>query len=249
MIIFPAIDLRHGCCVRLRQGDADRETVFDDDPLAVARRWKSQGAEWLHVVNLDGAFGEGGSNNLAALRRLLASLAIPIQFGGGIRSLEDIEQSLTMGVTRVILGTVAVRQPELVKDAIQRFGAERIVIGIDARDGQVAIHGWRNVQDIAALDLACDMADMGAKRIIYTDVRRDGMLSGVNVEVTRQLAQHSGLAVIASGGVRSLEDIRQLKALEDEGIEGVVIGMALYRGAFDLGRAIRVATEGASHVG
>lgn len=243
MIVFPAIDLRHGRCVRLRQGDADRETVFGAEPAQVAQRWVEQGAEWLHVVNLDGAFGETASENLDALQDILAHADASVQFGGGMRTLDDVERSLTTGVARAILGTVAVRQPEIVEQAIRRFGAERIVVGIDARDGMVATHGWLNTSEIKARDLAQRMADLGVERIVYTDVQRDGMLSGVNVEATRELARHSGLAVIASGGVRSLADIRSLKAVEADGVEGVIVGMALYRGTLTLTEALQVANQ------
>lgn len=243
MIVFPAIDLRRGRCVRLRQGDAEREMVFGADPARVAQGWIEQGAEWLHVVNLDGAFGEAAADNLSALRSILQGVDVPVQFGGGIRTLEDVERSLTMGVARVILGTVAVRQPEIVEQAIGRFGADQIVVGIDAREGMVATHGWLNTSDVEAGDLAQRMADLGVRRIVYTDVQRDGMLSGVNVEATRDLARHSGLAVIASGGVRSLADIRAVKVIEADGVEGVIVGMALYRGTLALAEALQVANQ------
>ncbi len=242
MIIFPAIDLRQGRVVRLRQGRADAETVFADDPLQVAGQWEQQGAAWLHVVNLDGAFGQQ-SPNLAVVRDIVAAVGIPVQFGGGLRDLAAVAEALRLGVARVILGTVAVRQPEVVAEAVRRFGAERIVVGIDARDGRVAVHGWTEVSAVEAAELGRRMAGMGVRRAVYTDVSRDGMLTGVNVEATAALARATGLRVIASGGVASLDDIRRLKAVEPDGVEGVIIGQALYAGAVGLGEAIEVGKD------
>ncbi|GAB4521425.1 MAG: 1-(5-phosphoribosyl)-5-[(5-phosphoribosylamino) methylideneamino]imidazole-4-carboxamide isomerase [Anaerolineae bacterium] len=242
MIVFPAIDLRGGRVVRLRQGDPGAETVFDDDPVAAALRWTAMGAEWLHVVNLDGALQSGDASlNRQRLREIAQAVAIPIQFGGGLRSLEDVEAALEMGAARVILGTVAVRQPELVAAAVERFGADRIVVGIDARDGRVAVQGWQELSSVDAIELARRMAASGVRRVVFTDIRRDGMLSGVNVEATAELARATGLKVIASGGVRSLDDIRALLAVAEAGIEGVITGQAIYSGALDLAEAIRVA--------
>lgn len=260
MIVFPAIDLRQGRCVRLRQGDPTAETVFGADPAAIARHWVAQGAGWLHVVNLDGALGEAvtvpeGSAEaepdpvwLAALplnwQRLYAirqAVAVPIQFGGGLRRLEDIALALRLGATRVVLGTVAVQKPELVAAALARFGPERIVVGIDAREGRVAIHGWQELSTIAATDLACRLAALGVRRVVFTDIARDGVLAGVNVAATAELARVSGLRVIASGGVAGPEDILALRAAEAAGIEGVIIGQALYTGALDLPTALALA--------
>ncbi|MGD9148448.1 MAG: 1-(5-phosphoribosyl)-5-[(5-phosphoribosylamino)methylideneamino]imidazole-4-carboxamide isomerase [Anaerolineae bacterium] len=245
MIVYPAIDLRRGRCVRLRQGRAEDETVYDDDPAAAAARWVRQGAEWLHVVNLDGAFGEtegdtGLPINLQRLAEIQAAVpGTPIQFGGGIRSLGDVETALRLGARRAILGTVAVQNPELVAEAVERFGAERIVIGIDARDGQVATHGWVRTSDLSASALGRAMRAQGVVRVVYTDIARDGMLSGVNVEATAALARETSLQVIASGGVASLEDLERLKAAGN--IEGVIIGQALYAGAVSLADAIYIA--------
>jgi phosphoribosylformimino-5-aminoimidazole carboxamide ribotide isomerase len=241
MIVYPAIDLRQGRCVRLQQGDAAAETVFAADPTQAALRWTGLGAEWLHVVNLDGALGESGAASLSALKAILAAVSVSVQFGGGVRSADDVEALFDLGVARVILGTVAVRQPEVVEECLRRCEPEQIVVGIDARDGRVAIHGWVNVSDVAAADLARQMRALGVVRTVYTDIRRDGMLTGVNVAATVELARASGLRVIASGGVASLEDIRALKAVEAEGIEGVITGMALYRGTLDLREALRLA--------
>ena len=263
MIIFPAIDLRHGRCVRLRQGDPNAETVFSDDPAAMAQHWAEQGAQWLHVVNLDGAFGQktklAGSAidlspgqlasdrqrsalpiNLQRLHAIRQAVDTSIQFGGGIRSLEDVALALALGASRVVLGTVAVREPTIVREALARFGPERIVVGIDARDGRVATHGWAKTSDLDAVELAGVMKDAGVQRVVYTDISRDGMLSGVNVKATVELARRSGLAVIASGGVHGLEDIQRLLDHESAGIEGVITGQAIYTGTLDLREAIRV---------
>ena len=256
MIVFPAIDLRQGKCVRLRQGCPDAETVFSDDPVAMAEHWASQGAEWLHVVNLDGAFGQApstgsgrGSSNLRVVKEIIGSNLQPptsnlqIQFGGGLRTMADIEDALELGLARVILGTVAVKEPSLVAEAVQRFGAERIVVGIDARRGKAATHGWQEVSSVTATELALRVRELGVERVVYTDIARDGMLSGVNVEATGELAQRTGLKVIASGGVSSLDDLRRLKEVEASGVEGVIIGQALYSGALELREAIEIARQ------
>jgi phosphoribosylformimino-5-aminoimidazole carboxamide ribotide isomerase len=206
----------------------------------------------LHIVNLDGAFAGALRTDddddeyelpisLQVLRDVVNAAHIPVQFGGGIRGLDDVELILNLGASRVILGTVAIRQPELVVAAIKRFGAKKIVVGIDAREGLVATHGWQQTSNIDAIDLGQEMVQHGVERVVYTDIARDGMLSGVNVTATRDLAHQSGLRVIASGGVASLDDIRALKAMESSGIEGVIIGKALYAGAIDLAEAISLA--------
>jgi len=241
VIIYPAIDLRGGRCVRLERGDFDAETVFAENPVKMALRWTLGGARWLHVVNLDGALGRSGASNLRALERILAATKVPVQFGGGLRSVEDVDRLLDLGVVRVILGTIAVQRPEVVGEALARHGADRVCIGIDARKGQVAIRGWAETTYVEAIDLARQMSALGVKRVVYTDIERDGMLAGVNVDATVQLAAASGLKVIASGGVSSLEDIRLLREHVEEGIEGVIIGMALYRGTIHLREAIKIA--------
>jgi len=266
MIVFPAIDLRRGRCVRLRQGRPEAETVFSDDPVAMAEHWASQGAEWLHVVNLDGAFGLApstgpwsfgpgtkgsgrGSSNLRVVEEMISSklkvqssnFKLKIQFGGGLRTMADIEGALELGLTRVILGTVAVEEPSLVAEAVQCFGAERIMVGIDARRGKAATHGWQEVSSVTATELALRVRELGVERVVYTDIARDGMLCGVNVEAVRELAQRTGLCVIASGGVASLDDVRRLKEAEASGVEGVIIGQALYSGALELREAIEIA--------
>lgn len=239
MIIYPAIDLRRGRCVRLHQGDPSAETVYSDDPVATAQRWVSEGAEWLHVVNLDGAFEEA-SDNPRAVQAIAHSVSVPIQFGGGLRTLDDIAAALDWGVARVVLGTVAVREPELVAEAVRRFGVERIAVGIDARDGKVAIRGWQEQSEMTALELAERVKAAGVERIVYTDISRDGTLAGPNVARTGELAQRSRLRVIASGGVGSLDDLRQLRWIEPFGVEGVIVGQALYTGAVHLPAARRL---------
>jgi phosphoribosylformimino-5-aminoimidazole carboxamide ribotide isomerase len=245
MIVFPALDLHQGRCVRLRRGRPEAETVFSDDPVAVAERWVSQGAEWLHIVNLDGAFGLA-SSNLRVVEEITSSKSkAQIQFGGGLRTMAEIEAALGLGVDRVVLGTVAVEEPNLVAEAIRRFGAERIVVGIDARRGKAATHGWQKVSSMAAMELACRVRALGVRRVVYTDIARDGMLCGVDVEAPGEVARRTGLKVIASGGVSSLDDLRRLREAEGYGVEGVIIGQALYSGALTLREAIEIAREGA----
>ncbi|MGI6368175.1 MAG: 1-(5-phosphoribosyl)-5-[(5-phosphoribosylamino)methylideneamino]imidazole-4-carboxamide isomerase [Anaerolineae bacterium] len=241
MIIYPAIDLRQGRCVRLQQGLPSAQVVFSEEPAVVARRWAAQGAEWLHVVNLDGALGEGGQRNLAALDEILAAVDLPVQFGGGIRTLEDAQALVARGVSRVVLGTAAVAHPEVVVQALMRLEPDQVAVGIDARDGRVAIHGWQNLTEVPALTLGMRMARLGVPRLVYTDVSRDGMLAGVNLDATVQMARTTGLSVTASGGVASIEDIRSLAGHRSQGIDGVIVGMALYRNAIDLSEAIAVA--------
>lgn len=241
MNIYPAIDLRGGNCVRLVKGDFSRETVYSTDPGAMAKKWADEGASCIHVVDLDGAVA-GESRNLLSIDAILKQGNIPIEVGGGIRTLEHIARLLDRGVHQVILGSAAVKNPELVKEACDRYPG-RIVVGIDAKNGDVAVEGWEASGHIQVEDLARKMAEAGVRRIIFTDIARDGMLSGVNVEATVNVAQASGLAVTASGGVASLEDLKILKKRETDGIEGCIIGKALYTGAIDLRQAVRIAKE------
>lgn len=231
MIIYPAIDLKDGACVRLLRGEMSQATVFNNDPGEQARLFQSQGFEWLHLVDLNGAF-EGKPVNGAAVESILKSVTIPVQLGGGIRDLNTIGMWLEKGVSRVILGTVALRDPDLVKAACREFPG-RIAVGIDAREGYVAVAGWAETSDIKALDLALKFEDCGVSAIIYTDINRDGAMGGVNVESTSDLAFHLTTPVIASGGVSSIEDLKALKVEEDTGIEGVICGRALYDGRID----------------
>jgi phosphoribosylformimino-5-aminoimidazole carboxamide ribotide isomerase len=239
MLIFPAIDIRGGKCVRLLKGDFAQETVFSDDPAAMARKWQQQGARFLHLVDLDGALA-GKSQNLATVKAILAAVTIPVELGGGIRTMENVDEVLALGVRRVILGSVAVRNPELVKAACAKYG-DRVVVGIDAKDGIVAVDGWGVSGNVQVGDLAREMGKAGVRTIIYTDIARDGTLEGVNVEATARLARESGIQIVASGGVKSVEDIRALKPYEKDGIEGVIVGKSIYMGTLDLQEAIEIA--------
>ena len=241
MIIFPAIDIRGGKCVRLLKGDFAKETVFSDKPEEMAKKWQAQGAQFMHLVDLDGALA-GRPQNLATVEKILAAVDIPVELGGGIRTLESIDEVLALGVRRVILGSVAVRDPELVKTACAKYG-DRIVVGIDAKDGIVAVDGWGVSGDVEATALAKEMKKAGVKTIIYTDISRDGTLSGVNVEATAKLARESGVAIVASGGVKSIADIEALKPYEKDGIEGVIVGKSIYMGTLDLAKAIEIAAK------
>lgn len=236
MIIFPAIDLRRGRVVRLQQGRAEAETRYNDDPAQTATRWQNEGAEWLHVVNLDGAFGENGSANLHELSRILGVVSIPVQFGGGLRDIASIEKAFESNVMRIVLGTAAIENPALVSDAIARYGDEHIVVGIDARNGMVATHGWRDESHITALELAQQMKDRGVTRVVYTDIARDGMMGGIDAQAIARLGHETGLKMIGSGGVAGMRDIEALRACPE--IEGVIVGQALYTGAVSLGEAV-----------
>lgn len=228
--IYPAIDLRGGRVVRLKEGDPARMTAYSDDPAETARRWLDAGARWLHVVNLDGAFGESDDKNRSALESIL-ELGAQVQFGGGLRSLDAIERAIELGVSRVVLGTIAIEQSEVVANALKKFGTDKIAVGIDARDGLVRVRGWKDNGGIAATDLALQMRTIGLGTIIFTDVSRDGLGSGLNIPSTRELADVSGLAVIASGGVHILDDVIAARKAK---LAGVIIGRALYEGTIDL---------------
>lgn len=241
--IYPAIDLRHGRVVRLQWGDADRETAYGDAPAAVARRWLAAGATWLHVVNLDGAFAEAEDDNWAALAHVTA-VGAQVQFGGGLRTIADVARAFDAGVARVVLGTAALERPEMAAEAVARFGAARVAVGIDARGGLVRTRGWQTATAVTPIELARMMAAAHIQTAIYTDISRDGVLSGVNVADTAALAAASGLAVIASGGVCSLADVADLRARVSAGIAGVIIGRALYEGQVDLAAALAVAAGG-----
>ena len=236
MIIYPAIDLRGGKVVRLKEGDPARMTAYSDDPAEMARKWLSMGAVWLHVVNLDGAFGESDDANRSALEAVL-KLGAQVQFGGGMRSLDAIEDAIALGVSRVVLGTIAIEQPKVVIAALKKFGPEKIAVGIDARDGLVAVRGWKSDSGILAKDLALQMRTVGLRTVIFTDIRRDGLGSGLNIPSTRELADVSGLDVIASGGVHTLDDVI---AVREAKLSGVIIGRALYEGTIDLEKALQV---------
>lgn len=246
--IYPAIDLRRGKVVRLEQGDPRRKTVFGDDPVAVAERWRAAGARWLHVINLDGALDEAGAPNWHALAAL-GSVGLPIQFGGGIRTGSDIERALDQGAQRVLVGTMAVEAPTQLEEAIRSFGADRIAVALDARDGVVQIHGWQEDSRLSAVALGRRVRELGVSTVIHTDIRRDGVLSGANVAASKDLAAACGLKVIVSGGVASLEDVRSAVSAYSVGVCGIIIGRALYEGKVDLETAISIgnpATVGAN---
>jgi len=236
MIIFPAIDLRKGRCVRLIRGDVRDETVYSKEPVSIAKLWQLKGAKYLHVVDLDGAL-TGEPKNLKYVYQICKEVKIPVQFGGGVRDLDLIKELLAKGVKRVILGTNALTQDFLAK-ALKQFGASKIVAGIDTRDGKVAVKGWKETTDVSAIEFARDLQELGVKNIVFTDIKRDGMLSGPNFNSIKAMACALKIPVIASGGVATLKDIRHLKNLEKYGVSGVVIGKALYTGAFDLKEAI-----------
>ncbi|MCL1852220.1 MAG: 1-(5-phosphoribosyl)-5-[(5-phosphoribosylamino)methylideneamino]imidazole-4-carboxamide isomerase [Peptococcaceae bacterium] len=242
MIVFPAIDLKNGHAVRLRQGVMDDATVYSDDPLAVARGFEAQGASYLHVVDLDGAVA-GTMVNWTVLECLVKATNLNVQVGGGIRSMERIESLLGLGVDRVILGTAAVREPLLVEQAVTRFGSDRIVVGIDAKNGRVAVEGWVKTSDVSAEELGLSMRDMGVTRVIYTDIHRDGMLTGADIDGAAKLADRTRLKVIVSGGVASLDELRLIRChiVQGVGFEGAVLGKALYSGAFSLREALETA--------
>jgi len=239
MLIIPAIDLKEGRCVRLQRGVMSTATIYSDNPVLTARRWQEQGAEWLHVVDLDGAFAKE-PRNLAAIAAIADSVDIPVQVGGGVRTLETLAAYLEIGVERVVMGTVAHSNPEILVQACQAFPG-KVVLGIDSRKGRVAIEGWSLTTDMGSGDLAERFENLALAAIVYTDISRDGMQTGPNVEATRQLARRVNIPVIASGGVGNLDHIRALLPLENDGVVGVIVGRALYGGSLDLSEAIALA--------
>jgi len=243
MILFPAIDLKAGQCVRLKLGDMAEATVFNDDPAAQARDFAAQGFRWLHLVDLDGAFARKPVN-APAVEAILRAIDIPVQLGGGIRDLGQIETWLARGIRRVILGTVALRDPDLVKEACRRFPG-RIAVGIDAKGGKVAVEGWAETSELTAIELARRFADAGVAAIIFTDVDRDGVLKGLNIEATLALAKAVAIPVIASGGLASLADIRRLIEPDCAILEGAISGRALYDGRLDAREALKLIAEAA----
>lgn len=240
MLVIPAIDLKDSRCVRLAQGRKSDLKVYAADPVEVAQGFEAAGAQMLHVVDLDGAFDGGASPNRRIASEIISAVSIPVEFGGGIRSAEEVLQLIEIGVERVIIGTLAAEAPDVVKELVEEFGS-RVCIGIDACAGKVQVQGWERPARIAAVDLARRVANIGVERIVYTDIARDGMLNGPNVEQTREVARVSGLRVTASGGVSSLEDIKQLMQANEPLIDSVIIGKALYEGRFSLAEALRIA--------
>jgi phosphoribosylformimino-5-aminoimidazole carboxamide ribotide isomerase len=237
MIVIPAIDLKDGKCVRLLQGKKDEVTVYSDDPVQMAQHWVELGARMLHVVDLDGAF-TGEQKNFDTIREIRKSIYIPIELGGGIRNMERIEALISMGVDRTIIGTAAAKDPEMVKEACEKFRG-KVLVGIDAKDGKVAVKGWVEITEYDAIEFAKRMVGMGAAGIIYTDISRDGMLSGPNIDAMKKMVQSVDIPVIASGGVSNINDIRNLMRIDD--LWGVITGKALYSGSLDLKQAIEVA--------
>ncbi|MEO0392937.1 MAG: 1-(5-phosphoribosyl)-5-[(5-phosphoribosylamino)methylideneamino]imidazole-4-carboxamide isomerase [Pseudomonadota bacterium] len=241
MILYPAIDLKDGACVRLLRGDMTKVTVYNTDPADQAKQFAEDGFEWIHLVDLNGAV-EGEAVNGEAVLHVLKAVDIPVQLGGGIRSMEAIEHWLGLGVQRVILGTIALREPELVKQACKEFPGQ-IAVGIDARDGLVAVSGWVETSEVKALDLALKFEDSGVAAIVYTDINRDGAMKGLNIDATADLAFALTTPVIASGGVSSLDDLHALKAEAHTGIEGVISGKALYDGRIDPKQALQALAD------
>ncbi len=239
MLVIPAIDLKNGSCVRLVQGRKTDVTVYDENPIAVAKQFARAGARMIHVVDLDGAFKGGESPNRAVVKEIVAAVDVPIEFGGGVRSIDDVQQLCDAGVARVVLGTLAVESPEVLRELIGAFG-EKVCVGIDARDGQVMTRGWESETRISAVDLAQAVVAYGVQRIIYTDISRDGMLTGPNVEQTVAVARAANVQVTASGGVSSLDDIKRLRDAGEPLLDSVIVGKALYEQKFKLEDAINL---------
>ena len=237
MLIIPAIDLKNGTCVRLRQGCMDDATVYSDDPVATASRWVEAGAERLHVVDLDGAFAGKPENREAVASILAKHPNLPVQLGGGVRDLATIEAYLELGLSWVIIGTQAVKDPQFVAEACKQFSGH-IIVGVDAKDGWVATEGWAEASTVSAVEVVKRFADVGVSSVVYTDIGRDGMLSGVNIEATASLARETGCPVIASGGLKGLSDVTELMAVESDGVIGAITGRAIYEGTLDLAEAI-----------
>lgn len=239
MILYPAIDIKNGQCVRLRQGQFHDIEVYSNSPSKIAMLWEKEGAEYIHIVDLDGALA-GHSVNDDAIKDIVSSVNVKVQVGGGIRTIKDIDHKLSLGIHRVIIGTKAVEHPAFVKEAIYNFGADSIVIGIDAKAGMVAIEGWEKISNYNAVTLALQMKELGVKTIVYTDIARDGMLQGPNIVHTKEMVEATGLQIIASGGMSSLKDIESLREV---GVSGVIIGKALYEHRISLNEALSLATK------
>jgi phosphoribosylformimino-5-aminoimidazole carboxamide ribotide isomerase len=241
MLVIPAVDIRQGNCVMLKQGKIEDETVYSKDPAFIARLWQAKGARRIHVVDLDGAFN-GMPQNLEVIKNIRATVDIPMEVGGGVRSLKTIDSLIEIGANYVIVGTLAVYNPDIIRQAVEKHGS-RIIVAIDARDGKVAIGGWKDTTPVDALELTQKMREMGVEEIIYTDITKDGMLEGPNLEGLKAIASKSGMKVIASGGVTTLEDIKNVKALEANGVVGAIVGKALYTEDMKLEDAIKIAEK------
>lgn len=242
-VIYPAIDLRNGQVVRLQQGDPNRQTTYSADPVETAKRWATAGAAWLHVVNLDGAFdaAEASAANRAALARIIAATPLKVQFGGGVRSPADVQAAFDAGASRVVIGTAAIENPALVDDVLARFGPQALAVGLDSREGLIVTRGWQTATPLLAIDVGLQMRERGVVHALYTEVGRDGMLSGAAAELTAALAQATGLQVMASGGVKDMRDIRELLDYAPRGVAGVIVGRSLYEGTLDLAEALAAA--------
>ena len=238
MLLIPAIDLRNGFCVRLLQGESDKETVYSNDPVAMAVKFEKAGAKRLHLVDLDGAFqGEGA--NISSIRSILKNVSIPVQIGGGLRTEEDIDRMLALGVSAVIVGTMAVKHPDVLEKLLKKYTDEQIILGIDARNRKVSIEGWKESTEIQDVEFALRWKNSGIKRVVFTDISRDGMLSGPNLAALREMAEHTGLKIVASGGISSMDDLEQLKTLEPNGVDQAISGKAIYEGKIDLKRVFK----------
>src|SRR6266850_709562 len=240
MLVIPAIDLRQGKCVRLTQGRKEAVTAYDGDPARIAEDFERDGARMLHVVDLDGAFSESNGRNRDVLGDIVRAVSIPVQFGGGLRGAKDVEQVISLGVARIVIGTLAVESPAMLAKFVGLFGVDHVAVGIDARNGQVVTRGWETEDQMSALTLARRVAAAGVERIIYTDVQRDGTLIGVNIDQTCLIAETSGLKITASGGVASLADLKRLGAVSHCGVDSVIVGKALYEERFTLADAIAI---------
>ena len=238
MLIIPAIDLKKGFCVRLMQGDSKKETVYSRDPAAMAVKFEKAGAKRLHLVDLDGAF-QGINSNISSIRSILKNISIPVQIGGGLRTEEDIDTMMDMGVSAVIVGTMAVKHPDVLEKLLKKYTDEQIILGIDARNRKVSIEGWKESTEIQDVKFALRWKNSGIKRVIFTDISRDGMLSGPNLAALREMAEHTGLKIVASGGISSMDDLEQLKTLEPNGVDQAISGKAIYEGKIDLKRVFK----------
>ena len=238
MLLIPAIDLRKGSCVRLLQGESDKETVYSNDPAAMAATFEEAGAKRLHLVDLDGAFkGEGA--NISSICSILNNVSIPVQIGGGLRTEEDIERMLALGVSAVIVGTMAVKRPDVLEELLKKYTDEQIILGIDTRNRKVSIEGWKEITEIQDVEFAIRWKNSGIKRVVFTDISRDGMLNGPNLAALREMAELSGLKIVASGGISSMDDLEQLKTLEPNGVDQAISGKAIYEGKLDLKRVFK----------
>ena len=238
MQLIPAIDLKNGSCVRLLQGEFDKETVYSNDPAAMAVKFEEAGAKRLHLVDLDGSF-DGIGANISSIRSILKNVSIPVQIGGGLRTEKDIDTMMDLGVSSVIVGTMAVKFPAVLEKLLNKYTDEQIILGVDARNRKVSIEGWKENTQIKDVKFALKWKNFGIKRVVFTDISRDGMLSGPNLDALREMAEHTGLKIVASGGISSMEDLEKLKTLEPNGVDQAISGKAIYEGKIDLKRVFK----------